>query len=210
MVRLRCTYCHDAVERKEAVHCAACLALHHGDCHSDYGRCAVHGCGEERVLVAGAKAGVRVTRRHDRILAACSVLAVLVVVAVGLAADAASGRPATWSAVTTASAPPEAVPTPVATTPVVAPPVASTPARTVRDAVVVARDFRLPLSLEQGERLVVTTPASGYTQVVLERTHGRSETLLVAEGGDQVAVHVGDERLVAAPGEVLVLDASPH
>jgi hypothetical protein len=30
--RLRCTFCHDSLDRFESVACASCLALHHPDC----------------------------------------------------------------------------------------------------------------------------------------------------------------------------------
>jgi hypothetical protein len=41
-----CAYCHDLVERKELVFCAACLAPHHRECFILHGQCSCLGCEE--------------------------------------------------------------------------------------------------------------------------------------------------------------------
>ncbi|MBX3466245.1 MAG: hypothetical protein KF878_05025, partial [Planctomycetes bacterium] len=49
-VRLRCTFCHDALEVERTLYCAACLAAHHGECFAEHGRCAAPGCEGRRVV----------------------------------------------------------------------------------------------------------------------------------------------------------------
>jgi hypothetical protein len=47
---LRCTYCHDELERRGAVFCATCLAPHHAGCQDEHGHCAAPGCHERDVV----------------------------------------------------------------------------------------------------------------------------------------------------------------
>jgi hypothetical protein len=192
VVKLRCTFCHDSVATGAGVHCAACLALHHPECHAEYGRCAVHGCGERRVLVAdrgeygerpeAAPPSGKVGRRRWPLLVAV----VALVLASAAAFALASHRP----------------PEPVQPEPSSRRVVLERPAREVS---LVARDFQLPLRLEPGERLVVTRRETGYTHVV-GQSHGREETRFVAEPGDTIVVRAGGERLVAEPGQSIVLE----
>jgi len=77
----------------------------------------------------------------------------------------------------------------------------------------VARDFRLPVSLAAGERLMVQLGERGYTHVVLQPPAGSGrapEARLVAEPGDPIDVVTGPrggtERLRAGPGEAIVLE----
>jgi hypothetical protein len=73
-ILLACTFCHGALDRKEAVYCAACLAPHHQDCIETHGRCAATGCGETR-SVAPRRVVTR-TRSRLRWLAVVAVAAV--------------------------------------------------------------------------------------------------------------------------------------
>lgn len=84
-VSVTCTYCHDRLEREEAVFCGACLAPYHEDCFAAQGRCEAPGCGETRIVRPAAIAvPVRArVRRTVRPLALFAVLAVGAVAAVG-------------------------------------------------------------------------------------------------------------------------------
>jgi hypothetical protein len=195
VVRLRCTFCHDAVGREEAVHCASCLALHHADCHSEHGRCAVHGCGEQRVLVADPRHGVSTVsarpcpkqRPRPRGLAT-----------LGLAVVALASVGGHVFVKTTPSASARAVP---------AEPGPLAIEKTQREVSLVARDFVHPVAIEEGERLLVAPSDGGYTRVLLERpSRGRVETRFVAEPGDTITVRAGDERLLASPGHWIVIE----
>ncbi|MBX3470001.1 MAG: hypothetical protein KF878_24250 [Planctomycetes bacterium] len=80
--------------------------------------------------------------------------------------------------------------------------------RVARDVALVARDFRLPVLLAAGERLIVEAQGDGYTHVVLEPGAGAApEARFVAEPGDPIEVLAGPgERLRAGPGEAIVLE----
>jgi hypothetical protein len=207
-VRLRCAICHGAVGREEAVHCASCLALHHADCHSEHGRCAAHGCGERRTVVAGpsssrALATALPAAKGGRRGPCRAVLGGLVALGAIAGASGLLAQDGRWR---------DATPRPprgcghLEPGPRIAADVREPPARAARDLALVARDFRLPVSLGEGERVRLTVRESGYTHVVIERGHGRVETVLTAEPGDRVVLQVGDERLVAAPGQSIVFE----
>jgi hypothetical protein len=212
--RVRCTYCHDGIERGDAVHCASCLAPHHAECHGGHGRCAAPGCDDPRALVpdpdgrpARAVIGTgpkeKPRARRWRALAALLLLAPL----------------SAWLAWPREEA---VAPATVAHAPVVFRAVAQQVVerervvlveRISRDVALVARDFRLPVTLAAGERLVVQPGARGYTHVVLEPPAGSGrapEARLVAEPGDPIDVVTGPrgstERLRAGPGEAIVLE----
>ncbi len=95
-LRLRCTYCHGAVVRVEAVNCASCLALHHADCHREHGCCATHGCGERAVLERGVDPATRRAWRHERRIAAVALAANVALVAIvgyrTIGSDGPNGR----------------------------------------------------------------------------------------------------------------------
>ncbi|MCO5169278.1 MAG: hypothetical protein M9894_23285 [Planctomycetes bacterium] len=205
--RVRCTYCHDGLAGP-AAHCASCLAPHHQDCHAAHGRCAAPGCGDPRALVpdpAGrparpaTAARTKPARARRRVALALGALALLLVGAWGA-----------WPA-----PPPPAPPAPPRVVVAPAPaPVAPAPRpvalveRVARDVALVARDFRLPVTLAEGERLVVEAAGDGYTHVVLDPGRGAArEARFVAEPGDPIEVLAGPgERLRAGPGEAIVLE----
>ncbi len=216
--RVRCTYCHDALDDGgPAVHCASCLAPHHDDCHAEHGRCAAPGCDDPRGLIADP-AG-RPARRATRARAGKAapwrrVLVGLALVTLALVALAALG----W---------PREAPTPPTSRPRSAPRAEpaprsepSPPTRVVllervsREVALVARDFRLPVALARGERLVVEADPRGYTHVVLRPADAspsaRARARFVAEPGDAVEAVTGPrgarERLRAGPGEAIVLE----
>lgn len=202
--RVRCTYCHDGLDGP-AAHCASCLAAHHQDCHAAHGRCAAPGCGDPRALVpdpagrparpaAGraTKPGVVVWRR--------------VAFAGGaLLAAAWAVWPGDRPAPPASAREPVVVVDPIVESVVEPDPIVE---RIARDVALVARDFRLPVQLAAGERLIVETAGDGYTHVVLEPGAGAaSEARFVAEPGDPIEVLAGPgERLPAGPGEAIVLE----
>ncbi|MBL4847085.1 MAG: hypothetical protein JKY65_16315 [Planctomycetes bacterium] len=49
-ILLNCSFCHDGLNRGEAVYCAACLAPHHEECFQDHGTCSLPGCGSTEVV----------------------------------------------------------------------------------------------------------------------------------------------------------------
>lgn len=57
-ISLRCTYCHDALERAAAAFCAACLAPHHRGCFAAHGTCSAPGCEETTALYPGQGAAI--------------------------------------------------------------------------------------------------------------------------------------------------------
>lgn len=84
LVRVRCSYCHGALERDLAVFCASCLAPGHRECFAEHGRCPAQGCDETRIIEPTVRKPSR--PRRTRLLPA--VVAVLVgggVAAVALA-----------------------------------------------------------------------------------------------------------------------------
>ncbi|MCO5168467.1 MAG: VWA domain-containing protein [Planctomycetes bacterium] len=93
-IRLRCTYCHDPLERALAA-CAGCLAPHHARCFRAHGRCAAPGCGATRTLAPA--------RRGRTLVAATAATLALGAVAwlgasassLGAAPAVAAGSPAT-------------------------------------------------------------------------------------------------------------------
>lgn len=52
---VRCTFCHDALSRAEAVYCASCLAPHHAGCFGEHGRCSAPGCAETASVRRGER-----------------------------------------------------------------------------------------------------------------------------------------------------------
>jgi hypothetical protein len=88
-VRVRCSYCHGALERDAAVFCASCLAPGHRECFAEHGRCPAQGCDETRIIEPTVQKPAR--PRRTRLL---PVLAVLVGGGVAAAALAPSRRPA--------------------------------------------------------------------------------------------------------------------
>jgi len=67
VIRLRCTYCRDALQRGRAVYCAECLAPQHGECFGEHGRCTAPGCeGAEVVRAAPAPTAGTTSRRRTR------------------------------------------------------------------------------------------------------------------------------------------------
>ncbi|MBL4846714.1 MAG: hypothetical protein JKY65_14425, partial [Planctomycetes bacterium] len=44
LIAVACIYCHDSLTRDEALYCASCLAVHHGECFETHGHCAAPGC----------------------------------------------------------------------------------------------------------------------------------------------------------------------
>jgi hypothetical protein len=65
-VLLSCTFCHAALERRDAAFCAACLAPHHGECFEIHGRCSASGCDETHTVAPRATAPRR-RRRFARL-----------------------------------------------------------------------------------------------------------------------------------------------
>lgn len=214
--RVRCTYCHDGLERGQAdvVHCASCLAPHHVECHGGHGRCAAPGCDDPRALVPDpdgrpARAAVAARRKEQPRARLRRALAAVLLLLASLAAWLAWPRD-------------EEVIAPTPRGPVVLTAVAQQVVerervvlveRIARDVALVARDFRLPVTLAAGERLLVQQGERGYTHVVLEPPAGSGrapEARLVAEPGDPIDVVTGPrgstERLRAGPGEAIVLE----
>jgi len=66
-VVLSCSFCHDRMQRGDAVFCAACLAPHHQDCFEGHGACSMPGCDEtETVRPSSAGEPTRRRRRSGR------------------------------------------------------------------------------------------------------------------------------------------------
>jgi len=53
-----CSYCRGALDRQDAVYCAACMAPHHKDCFGEHGKCCVLACKETRGVSLTSPAGV--------------------------------------------------------------------------------------------------------------------------------------------------------
>ena len=72
-VTLTCSYCHDALDRRAASFCAACLAPHHEECFSEHGDCATPGCGERRIVRATSPAAPPARTSASASESACAV-----------------------------------------------------------------------------------------------------------------------------------------
>ncbi len=55
-ILLSCTFCHGALDRREAAYCATCLAPHHAECFETHGRCGAPGCDETHTVTPRASA----------------------------------------------------------------------------------------------------------------------------------------------------------
>jgi hypothetical protein len=58
-ILLSCTFCHGALDRREAAYCATCLAPHHAECFETHGRCGAAGCDETHTVSPRAPAPPR-------------------------------------------------------------------------------------------------------------------------------------------------------
>lgn len=203
-IALRCTYCHDGLDRLDARYCAACLAPHHPDCHLAYAGCATYGCGE-RATVRPREFGRRLPRvsappaRPPR-----SRGPILVVGAVGIVAGIASVAAGLALARRGAPSMPEVPAAPPSGTDAApAPPLrfmdCAWPATLRREAPdlallhVAIGDRIAPVALVRGEALLVD-PAEDRSQVVaLRAAAAPPETIAVGAPGPVEVALAGAE-----------------
>lgn len=65
-VRMRCSYCHDDVDREDRRFCGECLAPHHGECWDEHGACSASGCGEVEWVESRERSTPRKKKRRKK------------------------------------------------------------------------------------------------------------------------------------------------
>jgi hypothetical protein len=107
-IAVGCTFCHDFVEKPDAVFCASCLAPHHDECFVEHGRCSAPGCSETRTVKPRER--TRLERRPAERQGRKGVILVLAAALLGAGAAAALKPGASRTPATTVA--PDAAPSP--------------------------------------------------------------------------------------------------